>query len=139
MVGITDSISPNNLSIRAEKIIRPRLDYVPLAFVMPSRGPPVPTGRLEVAMNIQKSPEVTRISAICISLADSIESRSRLRSPTRITFRRGKRASAVVMCIEVVVSAGGIYAPTIPNREFPLTIIADMTLGPCKTDDSTCQ
>ena len=80
------------------------------------------------------------MSAISISLSDSQESRSRLRSPTRITFRRGgKRASAVVMCIEVVVSAGGIYAPTIPNREFPFTIIADMTLGPCKIDDSTCQ
>ena len=36
MAGIVDSISPDNPSIRAEKIIRPRLDYLPLAFLMPS-------------------------------------------------------------------------------------------------------
>ena len=52
MAGITDSISPNNPSIRAEKIFRPRLDYLPLAFVMLSRGPLTPAGRLEVAILI---------------------------------------------------------------------------------------
>ena len=33
---ITNCISPDNSSIRVEKIIRPRLDYVPFAFLMPS-------------------------------------------------------------------------------------------------------
>ena len=54
MAGIADSILPNNLLIQVEKLIRPRLDYVPLAFVMPSRGPLIPTRRLEVAMHIQQ-------------------------------------------------------------------------------------
>ena len=53
MAGITDSILPNNLLIRAKKIIRPRHDYLPLAFVMPSCRPPTPAGQLEVAMHIQ--------------------------------------------------------------------------------------
>ena len=60
MVGITDSIPPNNVSIRAERIIRPRLDYFPLALVMSSRGPPTPAGQLEVAMHIQQS-KIARI------------------------------------------------------------------------------
>ena len=68
MVGITDSISPNNLSIRAEKIIRPRLDYIPLVFVMPSRGPPITARQLEVAMHIQKSRGCQNIGYLHISL-----------------------------------------------------------------------
>ena len=68
MAGITDSISLDNPSIRAEKIIRPRLDYIPLAFVMPSRGPPTPAGRLEVAMHIQKSRGCQNIGYLHIPL-----------------------------------------------------------------------
>ena len=37
---ITNCISPDNSSIRAEKVARPRLDDVPFAFLMPSRGLP---------------------------------------------------------------------------------------------------
>jgi len=36
MARMPDSKSPDNPSIRAEKIIRPRPDYRPLAFMMPS-------------------------------------------------------------------------------------------------------
>ena len=69
--------------------------------------------------------------AISISLSDSIESKSRLRSPTRMTFLRPENLlSAAAICIVVVVSFGGTYAPTIPYLEFPLTTIADMTFGP---------
>ena len=68
MAGITDSISLNNPSIRAEEKIRPRLDYIPLAFVMPSRGLPTPAGRLEVAMHIQKSRGCQNIGYLHIPL-----------------------------------------------------------------------
>ena len=68
MAGIIDSILSNNPSIRAEKIIRPRLDYVPLAFVMPSRGPPTPAGRLEVAIHIHQSRGCQNIGYLYISL-----------------------------------------------------------------------
>ena len=37
MTGIMDSILPDNLSIQAEKIVRPRLCYCLLTFLMPSR------------------------------------------------------------------------------------------------------
>ena len=53
---ISNCISPDNSSIRAEKIIRPRPDYVPFAFLMPSIVPSdfVET-QLEVVMYIKQS------------------------------------------------------------------------------------
>ena len=36
VVWITNSISPDNSSIQAEKIVRSRLYHVPFAFLMPS-------------------------------------------------------------------------------------------------------
>ena len=36
---ISNCISPDNSTIRAEKIIGPRPDYVPFAFLMPSIAP----------------------------------------------------------------------------------------------------
>ena len=55
MTGITESILPNNPSTRAEKINWPRLAFLPLLLLIPSRGPPMPTGRLEVTIHIQQS------------------------------------------------------------------------------------
>ena len=52
---ITNCISPDNLSIRAEKVIRPRPDDVPLAFLMPSILPFKFTAQLEMVMHIQQS------------------------------------------------------------------------------------
>ena len=53
---ISNCISPDNSTIRAEKIIRPRPDYVPFAFLMPSIVPSdfVAT-QLEVMMHIEQS------------------------------------------------------------------------------------
>ena len=64
---ITDSILPNNPAIQAEKIIRPRLDYILLAFLMPSCGPPIPAGQLEVAVHIKKSRGWQNIGCLHIS------------------------------------------------------------------------
>ena len=53
---ITNCISPDNSSIRAEKIIRPRPDDVPFAFLMPSIVPSDIVGtQLEVMMHIEQS------------------------------------------------------------------------------------
>ena len=52
MAGITDSISLDNPSIRAEEIIRPGPDWFPLACSMPSVGHSVLAVQLEVAAHI---------------------------------------------------------------------------------------
>ena len=54
MAGITDSISPDNPSIRAEEIVWPGPDWFPLAFLMPSIRHPVLAFQLEVAVHIDQ-------------------------------------------------------------------------------------
>ena len=51
---ITNCISPDNSSIRAENVVWARLDDVPFAFLMPSIEAVVPT-TLEMLMHIQQS------------------------------------------------------------------------------------
>ena len=52
---ITNCISPDNLSIRAEKLILSRSYYVPVAILMPSRRLLASAVRLEMVMHIQQS------------------------------------------------------------------------------------
>ena len=52
---IMNPISPDYSSIRAEKIIRPRLDYVPFAFLMPSMLSFEVSTQLEMMMHIKQS------------------------------------------------------------------------------------
>ena len=60
---ITNCISPDNSSIRAEKIIGPRPDYVPFSFLMPSILSSEITTQLEVMMHIEQS-------GICQNIGD---------------------------------------------------------------------
>ena len=55
VAGISNCISPDNLTIRAEKIIGPRLDYVLFTFFMPSILPFEITTQLEMVVHIQQS------------------------------------------------------------------------------------
>ena len=55
VAGIPNCISPDNLAIRAEKVVRPRLDDIPFAFLMPSRQLFASAVRLEMVMHIEQS------------------------------------------------------------------------------------
>ena len=47
---ISNCISPDNSTIRAEKIIGPRPDYVPFVFLMPSQTLPISAVQLQFDM-----------------------------------------------------------------------------------------
>ena len=55
MARILNCISPDNLAVRAEKVIGPRPDYCLVAFLMPSILPFEITTQLEVMMDIRQS------------------------------------------------------------------------------------
>ena len=55
VMEIPNCISPDNSTIQAEKVVRPRLDDVPFAFLMPSRALLVSPARLEMVMRIEQS------------------------------------------------------------------------------------
>ena len=63
----TDSILPDNLSIRAEKIVWSRPDYFPFAFFMPSISPFFPM-QLEMVVHILQSRDCQDVGYLYIPI-----------------------------------------------------------------------